>query len=50
MGVVVRRYIDFLIILLLPTALVLALFLQQHPTSFSFLNVFFVFDCYFCTI
>ena len=31
MGVVARRYIDFLIILLIPTPLVLALFLQQHP-------------------
>ena len=30
MAVVVRRYIDFLIILLIPTPLVLALFLQQH--------------------
>ena len=29
-GVVVRRYIDFLI-LLIPTPLVSALFLQQHP-------------------
>ena len=31
MGVVVRRYIDFLIILFIPTTLVLALLLQQHP-------------------
>ena len=31
MGGVVRRYIDFLIILLIPTPLVLALSLQQHP-------------------
>ena len=30
MGVVVRRYIDFLI-LLIPTTLVSALFFQQHP-------------------
>ena len=30
MGVVVRRYIDFLT-LLIPTTLVSALFLQQHP-------------------
>ena len=30
MGAVVRRYIDFLI-LLIPTPLVSALFLQQHP-------------------
>ena len=29
-GVVVRRYIDFLI-LLIPTPLVSVLFLQQHP-------------------
>ena len=32
-GVVVRRYIDFLI-LLIPTPLVSALFLQQHPPTF----------------
>ena len=38
MGVVVRRYIDFLI-LLIPTLLVSVLFLQQHP---SFLKMFFV--------
>ena len=31
MGGVVRRYIDFVIILLILTPLVLALFLQQHP-------------------
>ena len=30
----VRRYIDFLIILLIPTPLVLVLFLQQHPYFF----------------
>ena len=30
MGVVVRRYIDFLI-LLIPTPLVSGFFLQQHP-------------------
>ena len=39
-GVVVRRYIDFLI-LLIPTPLVPAPFLQQHPYFlFFFLNVF----------
>ena len=40
-GVVVRRYIDFLI-LLIPTPLVVSvLFLQQHPYFFFFfLNVF----------
>ena len=37
-GVVVRRYIDFLI-LLIPTPLVSVLFLQQHP---YFFNMFFV--------
>ena len=37
---VVRRYIDFLI-LLVPTPLVLALFLQQHPYCFVYiLNIF----------
>ena len=46
MGVVVRRYLDFHIILLIPTPLVLALFLQQHPYLFvHFKNVF----C-FCSI
>ena len=41
MGAVVRRYIDFLIILLIPTSLVLAHFLQQHPNFFvNFKNVF----------
>ena len=40
MGVVVRRYIDFLIILLFPTPLVLGLFLQQHPYFVHFKNVF----------
>ena len=44
MGVAVRRYIDFLIILLIPTPLVLAHFWQQHPYFFvHFKNVFFVF-------
>ena len=39
-GVVVRRYIDFLI-LLIPTPLVSVLFLQQHPYFFFiFKNVF----------
>ena len=33
LGVVVRRYIDFLI-LLIPTPLVSVLFLQQHPYLF----------------
>ena len=40
MGVVVRRYIDFLI-LHIPTPLVSVLFLQQHPYFlFIFKNVF----------
>ena len=39
-GVVVRRYIDFFI-LLIPTQFVLALSLQQHPYLFvHYLNVF----------
>ena len=38
MGGVVRRYIDFLIILLIPTPLVLALFLQHHPYFFVHLK------------
>ena len=41
LGVVLRRYIDFLI-LLIPTPLVSVLFLQQHPYLFVhfFFNVF----------
>ena len=48
MGVVVRRYIDFLIILLIPTSLVLALYYSNIPTSllifkcFSFLLMLFL--------
>ena len=48
---VVRRYIDFLIILLFPTPLVLALFLQQHPYFFVHFKMFFSSClCYFCVI
>ena len=39
MGVVVRRYIDYLI-LLIPTPLVSVLFCSSIPTFFSFFNVF----------
>ena len=38
-GVFVRRYVDFLIILI-PTPLVSALFCSSIPTFFSFLSVF----------
>ena len=41
MGVVVRRYIDFLI-LLIPTPLVSVLFCSSIPTFSSFLKIFFV--------
>ena len=41
MGVVVRRYIDFLI-LLIPTPLVSVLFYSSIPTFCSFLKMFFV--------
>ena len=41
MGVVVRRYIDFLI-LLIPTLLVSVLFLQQHPYFLFIFYMFFV--------
>ena len=41
LGVVVRRYIDFLI-LLIPTPLVSVLFLQQHPTFCSLKKMFFL--------
>ena len=40
-GVVVRRYIDFLI-LLIPIPLVSVLFLQQHPYFLFFFLMFFV--------
>ena len=52
MGGVVRRHIDFLIILLIPTPLVLALFFQHHPYFFvHFLNVFsFLFMLFLCNI
>ena len=40
-GVVVRRYIDFFI-LLIPTPLVSALFLQQHPYFLFIFKMFFV--------
>ena len=40
-GVVVRRYIDFLI-LLIPTLLVSALFCSSIPTFCSFFLMFFV--------
>ena len=41
MGVVVRRYIDFLI-LLIPTPLVSVLFCSSIPTFCSFINCFFI--------
>ena len=40
-GVVVRRYIDFLI-LLIPTPLIFVLFCSSIPTFCSFLKMFFV--------
>ena len=39
MGVVIRRYIDFLVILLISTSLVLT-FLQHHPYFIHSKNVF----------
>ena len=47
LGVVVRRYIDFLI-LLIPTPLVSVLFLQQHP--YFFFSFFFLSPQYFFVI
>ena len=42
-GVVVRRYIDILVILLIPTPLVLALFCSRSiPTSLFIFKMFFV--------
>ena len=43
-GVVIRRYIDFLI-LLIPTPLVSALFLQQHPYFFLLIKKKFFRSC-----
>ena len=50
--VVVRRHIDFFIVLFIPTPLVLALFLQQHPYFIvHFKNVFsFLFMLFLCNI
>ena len=45
LGVVVRRYIDFLI-LLIPTPLVSVLFYSSIPTFCSFLKMFFVLVIY----
>ena len=41
-GVVAKRYIDFLI-LLIPTPLVSVLFLRQHPYFLFIFKMFFVF-------
>ena len=41
-GVVVRRYIDILIILLIPTPVVLAFFGSSIPTSLFIFKMFFV--------
>ena len=49
-GVVVRRYIDFLI-LLIPTPLVSVLFCSSIPTFCSFFNIFFILvPVLFCNI
>ena len=45
MGVVVRRYIDFLI-LRIPTPLVSVLFCSSIPTFFSFFKVFRSCSCF----
>ena len=47
MGLVVRRYIDFLI-LLIPTPLVSVLFGSSSPTFCSFKKMFLVFYIYIC--
>ena len=50
LGVVVRRYIDFLI-LLIPTPLVSVLFCSSIPTFCSFKKMFFVLvDCTVCHV
>ena len=51
MGVVVRRFIDILIILVITTPIVLVPFLQQHPYfSDHFKNMFCSCLCHFCAI
>ena len=53
MGVVLRRYIDILIIIItFPYSTLLALFWQQHPYFFvHFFNVFsFLFMLFLCNI
>ena len=48
MGVVVRRYIDFLILLLIPTPLVSVLFCSSIPIFCSFFLCFsFLFQYFF---
>ena len=49
MGVVVRRYIDFLI-LLIPTPLASVLFFQQHPYFLFIKKIFSFFFQYFFKI
>ena len=52
LGVVVRRYIDFLI-LLIPTPLVSVLFCSSIPTFLFIFKMFFVlyeYTCYNCTV
>ena len=49
MGVVVRRYIDYLI-LLIPTPLLSVLFCSSIPTFCSFLKMFFVLPVLFCNL
>ena len=49
MGGVVKRYINFLI-LLIPTVLLLALFCSSIPTSLFIFKFFFHFYLLFCVI
>ena len=49
LGVVVRRYIDFLI-QLIPTPLVSVLFLQQHPYFLFIFNIILYLLCSIATI
>ena len=52
-SVVVRRYIIYILIIIItfPSPLVLALFWQHHPYFFvHFLNVFRSCLCYFCAM
>ena len=49
-AVVVMKYIDFLIILLIPTPLVFALFCSSIPTFCSFKKILYIYIINHCNI